>query len=195
MDMITRALLDEFVQQNDIADLPEDEAFADFAGSLMISSHYSESFSGEEIVVGAGGDCGIDAIGIIVNGNLVTEPEEVIDLADTNGYLDVAFIFVQAKRTSSFESSKISHFGFGVSDFFLEKPNLPQNERLRHYHQMMQEVFKKSKLFTKGNPQCALYYVTTGRWTEDVNLSVRDAILSKRIFKRPVYFVRLFMTV
>jgi hypothetical protein len=192
MDMITRALLEEFIELNELTTLPEDEAFEHFAGSLMISSHYSESFSSDDIVVGAGGDCGIDAIGIIVNGSLVTEPEEIDDLADTNGYLDVSFIFVQAKRTSSFESSKIGHFGFGVLDFFLEAPQLPQNDRIQLYHRISQQIFKKGKLFTKGNPQCALYYVTTGRWTEDQNLSVRRDAVRKDIeelglFRRVVY--------
>ena len=118
MDRITKSLLKEFVAENDLESLPEDTAFEHFSGYLTTSSHYSESFSSDDIAVGAGGDCGVDCISIIVNGSLVTEPEEIQDLAETNGYLDVHFIFVQAERSSSFESAKIGQFGFGVTDFF-----------------------------------------------------------------------------
>ena len=90
VDRITKALLTESVDQNGLAALPEDQAFEQFAGYLVTSGHYSESFTSEDIAVGAGGDCGIDCIAVLVNGTMVTEPEETADLADTNGYLNTA---------------------------------------------------------------------------------------------------------
>lgn len=173
MDRITKVLLEEFVQQNSLQSLPEAEAFEHFCGSLVTSRHYSESFSSDDIVVGAGGDCGIDCISVIVNGTLVTEPEEITDLGETNGYLDVAFVFTQAERSSSFETAKIGQFVFGVCDFFSERPQLPQNDRVKFYLRITKEIFDRSRLFKKGNPQCLLYYVTTGKWTNDTNLVVR----------------------
>ena len=84
-------------------------------------------------MVGAGGDSGMDAIAVIVNGAIVTEPEEIEDLATTNGYLDVSFVFTQAERSATFETAKIGQFAFGVRDFFSENPQLPQNDRIKHY--------------------------------------------------------------
>jgi len=173
VDRITKSLLNEFVQQNSLQTLPEDEAFEHFCGYLVTSRHYSESFSSDDIAVGAGSDCGIDCISVIVNGTLVTEPEEIADLAETNSYLDVTFVFTQAERSSSFEAAKIGHFGFGVCDFFSEKPQLPQNDRVKLYSRIAKEIFDRSRLFKKGNPQCLLYFVTTGRWTNDANLVTR----------------------
>ena len=112
MDRITKALLNEFVQQNSLEALPEEKAFEHFCGYLVTSRHYSESFSSDDIAVGAGGDCGIDCISVIVNGTLVTEPEEIADLGETNGYHDVTFVFTQAERSSSFETAKIGQFVF-----------------------------------------------------------------------------------
>lgn len=178
MDRITKSLLDEFVTENSFGALAEDTAFEHFTGYLVTSSHYSESISSDDITVGAGGDCGIDCISIIVNGCLVTEPEEVQDLEETNGYLDAHFLFIQAERSSSFESAKIGQFGFGVQDFFSERPSLPQNDRVQHTWRISNEIFSRSGNFRKGNPKCSLYYVTTGRWTDDDNLVVRrDAII------------------
>ena len=177
MDRITKSLLDEFVSENTLGSLPEETAFEHFCGSLVTASHFSESFSSDDISVGAGGDCGIDCITVIVNGCLVADPEEIEDLEQTNGYLDVTLIFVQAERSSSFEAAKIGGFGFGVNDFLSESPSLPQNSDVQLAHRIVNEVFSRSGRFTKGNPQCFLYYATTGTWTEDQNLTARrDAV-------------------
>jgi len=173
MDRITKALLDEFIQQNGLETLPEDKAFEHFAGYLVTAGHYPDSFSTDDICVGAGGDCGIDCITFLVNGSLVTEPEEIEDLASTNGYLDITFVFTQAERSPGFETAKIGQFAFGVCDFFSDRPQLPRNDKMQFYGRIWQAILERSRFFKKGNPQCFLYYVTTGKWTDDQNLSIR----------------------
>jgi len=175
MDRITKSLLDEFVTQEGLSNLSEETSFEHFTGYLVTSSHYTESFASEEIHVGAGGDCGIDSISIIVNGCLVTDPDEIEDLSNTNGYLDATFIFNQAERSSSFESSKIGQFGFGVTDFLSNNPALPQNEEVKLKWKIVNEIITRSGKFKKGNPQCYLYYTTTGKWTNDNHLNIRKA--------------------
>src|SRR5713226_5269154 len=70
MDRITESLLDEFSREHDIVALPQDKRFEHFASYVTVRRQYSETFDTEEIVTGAGGDIGIDAIAIIVNGSL-----------------------------------------------------------------------------------------------------------------------------
>lgn len=171
----------EFVQKNDIESLAENTAFEHFAGYLVTSKHFTESILTEDIAVGAGGDCGIDCISIIVNGNLITEPEEIQDLEQTNGYLDVTLIFTQAERSSSFETSKIGQFGYGVQDFLSENPTLVQNEAIKKKSKIIEEILKRSSKFKNGNPRCFLYYVTTGKWSDDTNLTARVGSVQKDI--------------
>jgi AIPR protein len=173
MDRITSSLLSEFVKQNNLEALAEDRAFEQFTGFLVLSTHLSDSFDTDEISVGSGGDLGIDCIAVVVNGTLVTEPEEIEDLCETNGYLDATFVFVQSERSSSFDTSKIGQFTFGVQDILSEKPKLPQNERVKHYCNIIKAIFANGRLFKKGNPICCLYYATTGKWTNDANLVAR----------------------
>lgn len=179
MDRITKALLDEFVVENSLMILEEDKAFEHFASYVATSNHYSDSYSTYEIVVGAGDDCGIDCISVIVNGYHVTEPEEIKDLSETNGYLDVSLIFVQAERSPNFETAKIGQFGFGVVDFFSEKPSLRQNNQVALKAKIINEIYSRSSMFKKGNPQCFLYYITTGRWVHDQNLINRSNAVKK----------------
>ncbi len=174
MDLITSSFLKQFVEQNGLQELPEDLAFEHFCGFLATSRHHTASFVSEEIAVGEkGGDCGIDAIAMIINGRLVTEPEEVEALADSNGYLDATLVFTQAERSSGFETSKVGQFAFGVSDFLSGTPKLVQNERVRQYSAVWQELLRRCDRFRKGNPACFLYYATTGKWVGDNDLVAR----------------------
>lgn len=179
MDRITKSLLDEFVKQNGLENLGEDAAFEHFTGYIVTSKHYTENFSSGDIHVGAGNDCGIDSISIIVNGCLVTEPIEIEDLSETNGYLDVAFIFNQAERSSSFETAKVGQFSYGINDFFATNSTLAQNSHVKKKAQIVNEIFTRSSKFKKGNPQCFVYYTTTGKWTEDANLVARKNTVVK----------------
>lgn len=173
MDRITKSLLDEFCREADIPLHPEDRAFEHFTSFLTIGRYLEGTFDTNEVVTGNGGDTGIDAIAIIVNGTLVTDAEMVQELAATNGFIDATFLFVQAERSSSFETAKIGQFGFGVDDFFREQPKLPRNESISSAAEVMNAVFTLSNKFSRGNPACRLFYATTGRWTADKALEAR----------------------
>ncbi len=193
MDRITTSLLEEFVSENNLEKLDQDKAFEHFCGYLVTAEHYSETFTSEDIAVGGGGDSGMDCIAIIVNGALVTEPEEIQDFADANGYLDVQFILVQAERSNSFDSAKIGQLQFGIQDFFASAPKLPQNENVKKMSRITNEIYNRSGLFRKGAPQCWIYYITTGKWVNDTHLAARKSAViedlkSLKIFSQIEFF-------
>ena len=173
MDRITTSLLEEFSREAGITNLPEEQRFEHFGAFLAISRHFGDTFNTEDVVTGAGGDTGIDAIAVIVNGALVTDSELVEELASTNGFIDATFLFIQAERSSSFETSKIGQFGYGVVDFFKDRPTLPRNDEIAAAAEVMAAVYERSSKFKRGNPICRLFYITTGRWTGDRNLEAR----------------------
>lgn len=179
MDRITQALLDEFSTEHAISALPEEDRFERFASYLAVLPHLSETVDTSEIATGSGNDTGIDAVAIVVNGTLVTDEEMVKELSDTNGFLDVTFVFVQAERSSSFEAAKIGTFGFGVQDFFRDPPTLPRNSAIQEAAEISNAIFARSSRFLRGNPVCKLYYATTGRWSSDQNLIARANTVSE----------------
>jgi hypothetical protein len=113
----------------------------------------------------------------VINGSLVLETNQIDDFAKQNNYLDVAFIFVQADRSSSFSSQKIGEIGFGVEEFFKETPTLPRNEAVKQAAEIMRAIYDRSSLFRRGNPACRIFYVTTGRWLQDQHLEARRAAI------------------
>ena len=173
MDRITKALLDEFSKEHDILKLDEDKRFEHFSSYLTVGRFLSETFDTSDIVTGSGGDTGIDGIATIINGSLVSDADLVDEYAERNGYLDVDFLFVQAERSSGFDSAKIGQFGFGVQDFFEDKPKLPRNAAVTSAASVMAAAYARSSKFKRGNPTCKLYYVTTGCWVGDATLEAR----------------------
>ena len=195
MDRISAALLKEFSDGFGVSGESESEQFEQFSAYLAIRKHYSDSiFTPSDTITGSGGDTGIDAIGIIVNNNLVNDPSEIDDLLETNNYLDVAFVFVQAETSSGFDTQKLGNFGYGVEKFFGDN-NMPKNDQIMNALAIMSKIYANSGKFTKGNPQCFLYYVTTGKWVNDEHLvdrakNITDALSSSGLFSlveiRPV---------
>jgi hypothetical protein len=173
MDKITLSLLTEFSEEFGISDIKESERFEQFAAQLVVCRHFSEStFVPSEVHTGGGSDGGIDAIGVIVNNNLVTDVDTVQELLEQNSFLDVTFVFVQAERSPHFDGAKIGTFGFGVRDFFGDA-KLPRNDVVDNYYEIMNAIYSRAGKFKPGNPACYMYYVTTGSWQDDKNLQSR----------------------
>jgi hypothetical protein len=132
MDRITSGLLKAFREEQSLPqDIPESILFEHFVNYCIISKEYNDSFSLEDIHVGGGGDKALDGVAIIVNGNLINTKEELEDLEKQNKYLDVEFILVQSKTSSSFDAGDIAKFLLGSKDFFSENSELPENEQIR----------------------------------------------------------------
>lgn len=172
MDKITKLLLAEFSKAHQVENLPEGKRFEHFAAFITLRRHHSRTFDTTDIVIGDGGDTGIDSIAIIVNGVLVNDIDDITELAERNGYIEANFIFVQADRGPSFESAKIGNFGSGVEDFFNETPTLVRNQKVKDAAAIAKAIFDRGNLI-RNKPTCRLYYVTTGTWTDDQNLTAR----------------------
>lgn len=179
MDKVTESLLNEFSKEHGLESLKQDKRFEHFASYVVVRGEHTETFDTNDIVVGddestkGGTDIGIDGIAIIANGVLITDVEELEELIDRVGYLDVSFIFIQSETSSSFEGSKIGTFGFGAVDFFRDVPKLKRNDKVSAAAEIMQVIYDKGSKFRRGIPVCKMFYVTTGKWTDDHNLNAR----------------------
>lgn len=157
MDLVTQSLISSFKEEESLPkNLAEAELFEHFVNFCAVSSEYGDEFDVEEIHTGGGDDLGIDGVAIVVNGALVSHEEEVDDLAAANKYLEVEFVFCQAKSGGSFSGSEISSFFFGVKDLVSENPVFPRNEKIADRERLIRTIYTKSSLFKRGNPHsCA----------------------------------------
>lgn len=188
MDRITKGYMNSFASSQELHDTSdESRIFEMFACYCTLSREYTDSFELSDITTGGGNDGGIDGIAIIANNVLIHSPEEFDDLVEqTHSITDLKFVFVQAKTSSSFNGGDIATFGFGVRDLFKEQPELVQNDEIKEKAAIISHILS-NMVCVRNKPKCLLYYVTTGRWTEDQNLrtrieGVRSDLISENLF-------------
>lgn len=175
MDRITKSLMSELMVNLDLKPIDESKDFEKFVNYTILSIEHHKTFTVEDITVGAGNDTGIDGIAIIVNGQLILDIEEIVDIIGNtiSSNLEVDYIFIQSKTSSNFKSSDIGTFLFGIQDFFSDDYKLPRNEGLEKYVEISNYIFDNAAKF-KRNPNLKMYYVTTGVWNnKDENLNAR----------------------
>jgi len=175
VDKIIASLLESFSNDFDCQHLQAPDRFEHFVAWLTVRRHYSTSaFSPADLATGGANDTGIDAIGIIVNGNLVTDVDTIQELIEVNRYLDVVFIFVQAKTSPHFSASDLGSFCYGVKDFF-GAGNLTRNLAVENSAEIMKRIYAATDWFKPQNPSCYLYYATPGTWNGENDLVKRIA--------------------
>ncbi|MEL0637817.1 AIPR family protein [Marinomonas sp. TI.3.20] len=170
MDRITKKLLQDFLEAQEMESGDEPSDFELFCNYSVLANEYNKTFDVKNITVGAGADTGIDGIAIIVNGHLVEDTDEIDSLLEANGYLEVTYIFVQAKTSSNFDTKEMHAFYFGVSDFFAEEPKLARNGDIKKFSEISEYLLDNASDF-KDNPKCKTFYLTTGVVNEDQNIS------------------------
>ncbi|PPG34465.1 AIPR family protein [Rathayibacter sp. AY2B9] len=181
MDRITTAYVESFRVEQALPAGQNATTFEHFVNYCVLSDNYDEELSVVDVHTGGGSDLALDGIAILVNGALVTEIDEMEDLLRTNGFLDVRFLFMQAKTSSGFSGEEIAAFGDGVLEFFEETPSLPMSERIIIARELMSWIYDHSSQFKHDKPTCELFYVTTGKWTNDAHLLGKIAKAEQRL--------------
>jgi hypothetical protein len=178
MDAVTRALMNEYAQASGIADLPDDKKFEHFSAYSIVSSKYNEEFDSADLIAGDGGDLNVDAFAVKVNGKIADDADFVDDVLKLNGYLDVEFIIVQAKTSSSFDGAALIALGDNLrNQVFSETQTLPVNREVRRLIEIKDRVLKNAAKL-KENPTLSIYYACTGNWNGDTYLV--EAIKTKK---------------
>lgn len=174
MDQITTSLISDLIKALGISSEGESKDFEKFAIYSIVSNEYNKTFDVNSLVLGAGGDLGIDGMAIIVNGLLVESIDEIEDLLLYNGYLEVEYVIVQAKTSPSFNAAQIGNVIHGTLDFFSKNSGMARNSEIERLAKISNFLLENAARF-RVNPKLKLYYVTTGRWTNDKNLNDRVA--------------------
>jgi len=170
MDAITESLLRSFSSIHGLEQKQSSEKFEHFCNYSIVTNAIRTTFDIESIHTGSGGDCGIDGCAIIVNGKLVLDVDEVDELIDTNKYLDVDVLFLQAKTTSSFDGGDMGKFLRGVKTFLANKPLGVTNDKIDAMMVIWSHIIEQSHFMSNRNPVCKMFYVCTGVWCGDQHL-------------------------
>ena len=169
-DLVLEGFVKNFSEFRGLTHLKPDELFEAFVTSAVFRKYHQTDITDYEdaILVGGPGDGGLDAVGIIVNGRPARTKEDIDFFLDNLRRLDVEFLFVQAKASTSFNSADIGNFIYGVEQFFAavraSEPKLDFNSEVQQLVELTRQVYDQS-IKMQENPKCFLYYATAGQWT------------------------------
>ena len=169
-DLVLEGFVNSFADARGLSNLPFEGVFEAFATSSMLRKYHQSDLTGmeDDVLLGGGGDGGIDAVGILVNGRLVSTEAGLHFLFDSHGRLDVEFVFVQAKTSAAFNAADIGNFVFGVEQYF--NSALHSSSNILFKSEIQQKIDLTRSIYGQAirmqdHPKCSLYYVAPGRWT------------------------------
>lgn len=180
MNKIINRLLNDFksAQQIDPA-WDEAKAFEHFVAHLTIGSISENTSTTLHTVVGGNSQPAVDVIGIIINGNLIENEDEIETYIEINKYLDVDFIFAQAKTSEGFEVSVLTELGEFADGFIENDECATDTDDVAHFRKIKNAIYNELKYFRR-NPNVYIYYVTSGIKPEgDIHFEHRISSIKK----------------
>ena len=164
---ILKGILDEFTDSFGIKKLDEAKQFERLVNYALLSKIDPDAFSDpnvfEQVDVDGGSTFGLDAFALFINDALVAN-EDDIEIHRKARRMDVRFVFIQTKRSSSVDSGDLLKFVAAVRNLFAENPSIPLTDELIEARRLISEVFRveNARLFGSKRPRCELYYATGG---------------------------------
>jgi hypothetical protein len=172
VDKIIEGYIKDFRIDFGLEEEPNDRLFEHFVNYCGVATEVAGPLDLPELRVGGGQDLGLDGIAVIVNDHLLTSADQLEDLRGLRGRLEITFVFTQAKSGTHFDAAEIGNFLFGVREFFNPNRKTPVNDDVKWHMELAEALFAKSIDFRR-NPDCLMYYATTGSWTDDRHLLAR----------------------
>ncbi|MCI5118205.1 MAG: AIPR family protein [Candidatus Electrothrix sp. LOE1_4_5] len=169
---IIDGIISEFKNDFELHKHNESKVFEYLINYLVISKIHPESFADpttlEEVDIDKKNTFGIDAFALVVNDNLVLNKDE-ISLYRKSKRLNVKFIFIQSKTSSSVDSGDLLKFTQAVKNFFSSSPDIPISDELQSCKELVDEIFstENTRYFGSSKPVCELYYAVTGKPLSD----------------------------
>ncbi|MEO6087193.1 MAG: AIPR family protein [Umezawaea sp.] len=169
MDLVIQGLVKEFQEVQSLTELPQSEAFEAFAAYCVLSSYYEGEFSPDGFRTGGGNDLGIDAFGVVVNGDLLHDAADVRAAVDAAPKVDVQIVVVQAKTSTGFETKVISDLAENLCHVTSSEP-LPYeaSEDVRNLRDCLTAIYANIGKLSTRLPQLHVHYATTGDQVADM---------------------------
>ncbi len=143
-DEVLKSYINNFISENDIAEMNEAMAFEKFVNFNIVSKLYPRDFEFEDLSTGGTDDLGIDGAAIIVNGNIINDAEEINFMLSKNGRINVIFALIQSKTSDKFDGTQISNFIFGVKSLFDDKPSITENDQIKKLRKIKEKIYSHS---------------------------------------------------
>lgn len=162
MHRIVKAHLISFVKSFGLEAEDESTQFEKFATHCVIASRFSSTYDLDDVVTGPG-DEGIDGIAVVIDEGITTSVEDTqVLFSSSRRNHDVDILFVQAKRSESFDLGDFLKFKEGILRFVTQTPYLATDDALKDARRMFDAVLNEVPKIRNGKPSLTARFVTTG---------------------------------
>lgn len=169
MNQIIKGFLNEHINEYGISSYEEKDAFEHFINRCIVTKYTLERFDPHDIMTDSG-EIGLDGVAIIINRQVVTSIQEAQIIYSQNTTIDISFVFIQAKRSDSFNGGEMSTFTKGVRHFFEDASVRPRtNEKMENLISIKDFIYSKVVNYDR-KPALVLCYACCGKWNPDNNL-------------------------
>lgn len=162
MHRIIKAHLDSFSRSFGVENYDESVQFEKFVNSAVLSSRLGNNYDLDDVTTSEGDD-GVDGIAVIIDEELILSDEDANSIFSTDRKNhDVEVVFIQAKRSESFDLGdflkfKESIFRFINSDNYDVEDDIQKNSRT-----VFDVAINNVPKIRGGKPHLVARFVTTG---------------------------------
>lgn len=162
MHRIVKAHLDSFVRNFGLEGMPESEQFEQFSNYAIIASRTASPYELDDVTTGEGDD-GTDGIAIIVDEDIVVSEEDAQTIfSGTRRNHDVEVLFIQAKRSESFDLGDFLKFKESILKFVNADVYEVNDEIQVAARKVFDVAMDNVPKIRFGKPSLTARYVTTG---------------------------------
>ncbi|WP_333991174.1 AIPR family protein [Burkholderia orbicola] len=174
MNRIIGSYLQKFSDEHNLLGLGEAEKFERFVNFCLLMQVHPDNFEIEDVTTSSDDDS-IDGAAALIDGVLVSTAESARSIfaeLPKRRSAEVRYIFVQAKRSDKFDLGEMLKLSAGVANLFA--PNTSsKDEVLAEFRDIHDVVVDNLSSVQDGRPECNLYYVCTGSWSDASGLRER----------------------
>lgn len=166
MHRIIKSHLENFSKSFGLADLDESEQFEMFVNYAVLTPKISTTFELGDVTTGEGDD-GIDGVAIIIDEELLVSEEDAKSIfkSDRKNH-DVEIVFIQAKRSDSFDLGDFLKFKESVKKFIDADDYEVGDDVQNNAHAIYNVCLKNVPKLRGGKPSLTARFVTTGVYSE-----------------------------
>jgi hypothetical protein len=184
MKPIVAALLHQFKKSQELDNVDTSSAFEQLVTYCALSAERLDQGDFRDALTDAG-EQGIDAVAILVNGRLVSDPSEVDELARKFSRLQVSYVFCQAKTSERWDAGDVLKFTRAVDGFF-DDTDIGTSSVVATAREIHAAILRHIAQLDE-NPRVSAYYATTGTWDENSQAAkllgeLHDKLVAKAYF-------------
>jgi hypothetical protein len=164
MHRIVKAHLESFVKSFGLEADQESVQFEKFATYCVLSSRFSATFDLDDVSTGPG-DEGIDGAAVVIDEAVTPSVEDAQAIfASPRRNHDVDIMFVQAKRSDSFDLGEFLKFKEGILRFATQTPYAASDEVLKETRKIFDVALNEVPKVRNGKPSITARFVATGQY-------------------------------